>query len=110
MGPSGVWITVEATKSPSSFWNISTVSLLAHATARSGRPSPLKSAATTERHSGPVGSCCTCVNVPSPLPSRIVRADVPMLTTARSVRPSPLKSAATTDQGAGLGGDRRRPG
>ena len=76
------------------------------ATARSSRPSPLKSPTTMEpgNWNSPVGNCCGAWNVPSPLPQQdahdILGRIFPMLpppppSTARSRRPSPLKSPAT---------------
>ena len=65
------------------------------ATARSVRPSPLKSPATRARGPTPTVYRTWFWKVPSPLPSNTDTSLEPSLATARSVRPSPLKSPAT---------------
>src|SRR5271163_2409100 len=75
--------------------------------ARSGLPSPLKSATTTLLIFCPTaGKTGPAVNVPSPLPSRIFTSlnGVNRLytATARSGFPSPLKSATATHCGYGF--------
>ena len=47
----------------------------------------------------PVGGVAAVVNVPSPLPSRMVTVLSPLLDTARSGMPSPLKSPTTIPDG-----------
>ena len=67
------------------------------ATARSVRPSPLKSPATRPYGVVPAVYGTWFWKVPSPLPSNTDTSLEPLLATARSVRPSPLKSPATRD-------------
>ena len=70
------------------------------ATARSVRPSPLKSAATRDfGPSYPAAYRTWFWKVPSPLPSNTDTSLEPSLATARSVRPSPLKSPVTRAYG-----------
>ena len=59
-------------------------------TARSVRPSPLKSAATTDQGAGSVGIVAPWVNVPSPRPSKTCTSSPYESVTARSGWPSPL--------------------
>ncbi len=68
------------------------------ATARSVRPSPLKSAATIDDAPLPAGKATVkgCWNVPSPLPGRMVTLSEPWLTTARPRLPLPVKSPVAT--------------
>ena len=70
------------------------------ATARSVRPSPLKSPATRASGAVPAAYRTWSWKVPSPLPSSTDTSLEPSLATARSVRPSPLKSPATRALGA----------
>ena len=65
------------------------------ATARSVRPSPLKSPATRASGAIPAAYRTWSWKVPSPLPSNTDTSSESELATARSVRPSPLKSPAT---------------
>ena len=69
------------------------------ATARSVRPSPLKSPATRASGEVPAAYRTWSWKVPSPLPSNTDTSLEPQLATARSVRPSPLKSPATRASG-----------
>ena len=78
------------------------------ATARSVRPSPLKSPATRALGSIPTAYCTWFWKVPSPLPSNTDTSLEPKLATARSVRPSPLKSPATMAPGHGPRGKSNR--
>ena len=75
-----------------------TSSRLGSATARSVRPSPLKSAATIDVAPLPGGKATVkgCWNVPSPLPGRMVTLSEPWLTTARPRLPLPVKSPVAT--------------
>ena len=68
------------------------------ATARSVRPSSLKSAATIDVAPLPCGKATVkgCWNVPSPLPGRMVTLSEPSLTTARPRLPLPVKSPVAT--------------
>ena len=70
------------------------------ATARSVRPSPLKSPATRALGTIPAAYRTWSWKVPSPLPSNTDTSSEPPLATARSGRPSPLKSPATRAHGA----------
>ena len=61
-------------------------------TARSGKPSPLKSAAATQSGRSPTTYRVGAPNVPSPVPGKTHTVSAKLLTTARSSFPSPLKS------------------
>ena len=67
-------------------------------TARSVRPSLLKSAATMDVAPLPGGKATVkgCWNVPSPLPGRMVTLSEPWLTTATPRLPLPVKSPVAT--------------
>ena len=65
------------------------------ATARSGIPSPLKSAVTISLGDAVTVMVEAVPNVPSPRPSRMETELPPELATAISATPSPLKSAET---------------
>jgi hypothetical protein len=70
------------------------------ATAKSGFPSPLKSPTAIALGALPVeGDDATGVNVPSPLPRRIVTLLLEVFTTAKSNFQSPLKSPTAIDLG-----------
>jgi hypothetical protein len=69
------------------------------ATARSGMPSPLKSATATEAGVVPTPKFVAMPKVPVPLPNRIdTVAELPFAT-ARSTMVSPLKSPTATERG-----------
>lgn len=81
------------------------VLLPALATARSGMPSPLKSAVTIPIGSSPVGKlAAAAVNVPSPFPNSTVILLLSSLAIARSGMPSSLKSPTTIELPARLAG------
>jgi hypothetical protein len=67
--------------------------------ARSGRPSRLKSAATTSRGPAPVALAAPSAVNPSfaGLRRKVVTFELVRLVAAMSTRPSPLKSAAVTE-------------
>src|SRR5439155_8330794 len=71
------------------------------ATARSGLPSPLRSAATTEDGARPTstGEPGAALKPHAPSPIRTVTSFESWFATARSGLPSPLRSAATTEDG-----------
>ena len=71
------------------------------ATAMSGRPSPLKSAALMPSGEAPTGIAAASEAKPllPGLRKRTVTEPAPRLEMARSGRPSPLKSAAATSRG-----------
>src|ERR687887_1100821 len=69
-------------------------------TARSCRPSPSKSAATTPYALGTaMGEPASAANPPPAWRNRTVTVPAELLVAARSVRPSPLKSAAASVSG-----------
>ena len=65
-------------------------------TARSGRPSPLKSSLVSERGTEPVVKSVFVPKLPVPVPSSTETLSEPLLATARSGRPSLLKSSLMT--------------
>src|SRR5437867_1462718 len=69
------------------------------ATARSGLPSPLKSAIATDQGVMPTAKVCAGWKVPSPLPSSTETVLARELASARSCTPSLLKSPTATDTG-----------
>src|SRR6516225_5753814 len=94
---------------PPAFVKTDKISCESLLTAKSGRPSPLKSPTATDWEPEPVAKFRGARNVPSPLPSNTLtvpgagdRMKLPrpngtrrslLFTTTRSSRPSPLKSA-----------------
>src|SRR5204863_350684 len=67
------------------------------ATARSGRPSPLKSPAATVSGSEPAAEYWAARKVPSPLPGSTLTLLSPRFAVTRSGLPSPVKSATATE-------------
>src|SRR5260370_12611199 len=69
------------------------------ATARSGRPSRLKSPTAMDQAKFPAAKLRGARKLPSPLPKNTQTSSESWLATARSSRPSPLKSATATPIG-----------
>src|SRR5262249_5815134 len=86
------------------FANTDTVPEGSVGASRSGRPSPLASAATTETGRLPVAKVCWSAKLGAVAPATVVFSSTDTvaelwLATSRSSRPSPLTSAAVTEAG-----------
>ena len=68
-------------------------------TAKSGRPSALRSTIANEKEPLPMSMSVLLPNVPSPFPSSTETVFEPQFAVARSGRPSALRSATATNRG-----------